>query len=169
MYPTNPNGYDYGEEGLSVCADCHTISPEFHDVNFAQIWADCPTCETITGVALDSRDLPNGKDFDHALFLRHFPESHTPALEEIVACILEELEVPVVDTPFDRWVSSGQCADDMAGDTDPAICQNCGAEEGECPSWCLFEQGLIDCPHEDYSETLTGAICNDCGLEHEEA
>lgn len=146
MSPTNPNGYEYGEEGLCVCADCHTISPQNVDLDFGTFWADCPTCETITGVALDSNDLPNGRDYDHQFHLRHFAESYTPTLVEVVSCLLEELDQ----------------------EPQKSICENCKADAGECPSWCLFEQGVIDCPHEDYSQTLTGAVCNDCGLEHEE-
>lgn len=121
---------DWQEEGfaLCVCGDCGEIAPEWEECETTRFqpngeawnlecghWADCPHCDTITGVEICSCSLPGGKDFDYQFKLKHFGEMYEPTLEEVVSCLREEEE----DDPFNRWVSSGQCADDMAGETDP--------------------------------------------------
>ena len=49
-------------------------------------------------------------------------------------------------------------------------CDNNGKEECGCPSMWDDDEAIqklyqMACEHLDYTDTLTGAVCNDCGKE----
>ena len=159
-----------------ICADCGKPAPEIR-LTTAQgesiPMANCPTCNEITGVEFESSQIMSihngeGSEVCHQMFLRHFPDSYTPTLEEWVEVLREEEEeCECITTDM-----GGYCL--HCGKA--PRCSNCGAEStDECPAWCLFEMGVIPeidpklskCDHINYADTLNGVECLDCGEVHE--
>lgn len=113
MQPINPHGFDFGdfyEFALCVCADCGAVVPEV-ELQFPDeeptLWADCPTCD-ITGQEFSSHDLPNGRDWDGATFDRHFAQSYTPTVEEIVEVVREEASCEHLD--YEDTLTGAKCS-----------------------------------------------------------
>ncbi len=146
-----------------ICADCGKPAPEIR-MTTAQgesiPMANCPTCNEITGVEFESSQIMcihngEGSEVCHQMFLRHFPDSYTPTLEEWVEVLREEDECECITTDM-----GGVC---LHCGKSPR-CSNCGAESTDlCPAWCKVETGLIECDHINYADTLDGVECLDCG------
>ena len=97
-----------------ICADCGEPAPEVNLTagidGTSEPFANCPNCNEITGVEFDSSEIMSihngeGSEVCHQMFLRHFPDSYTPTLEEWVE-VLREAECDHTTTDM-----GGKCVD----------------------------------------------------------
>lgn len=112
------NDFNFNNCFTCICADCGEPAPEVRLTagidGTSEPFANCPNCNEITGVEFDSSQIYSihngeGSEVDYQMFLRHFPDSYTPTLEEWVEVLREERDEAECDhTTTDM---GGKCVD----------------------------------------------------------